>query len=481
MNKYVKNYLLSVLNTVLGLLFPIITFPYVSRVLGPDKLGAVNFVQSYGYYFVHLASFGINSYAIREVSKVRDDKEKVTKVSNEIYNINLFFSIISTVVYFLIVLATPKLRTDFILYAVYSLIIISNFLTLEWLLQSYDDYMFTTVRSTIIRIISLVAVFVFIHGEGDYIKYMLISTIAEMGSRISCLIYSRKEYVKLVVNSKYLNFKAHIKQLFTLFTFRLVNGISANLDKLMIGFMLAYVNVGLYSAGVKFNLMLVPIIETIGIVLFPKINISASNSKEEYLKILRLNYDLILLIGMPMMVGMFLISPRLILLMAGEEYVASITVSRIMSLIIILCPIGDMLGSKTLLVHGKDKELLISSSVVAISNIVFNVICIPIWGINGAAIASVISYIVAVVMRLYFTKKINEFRILTLSAVKYFMCTIPFIIGYLVFREQIDNSNVGMFVFIAFCIIAYILELIITKDYFVEILREKLLSKRKVK
>ena len=481
MNRYIKNYILSVGSTVMGLLFPIITFPYVSRILGPDKLGIINFAQSYGYYFIHIASFGINSYAIREVSKVRDDKEKVTKVSNEIFNINLFFSIVSIIAYFAGVLLVPKLRMDFGIYAIYSIIILSNFLSLDWLLQSYDDYLYSTIRSFIVRVLSLVAVFVLIHKEEDYVIYLLISTIAEMGARLSTFIYSRKEYVKLIINIKYLNFKAHIKQLFTLFTFRLVNGISSNLDKIMIGFFLAYVNVGLYSAGVKFVLMIAPIVETVGIVLFPKINISANSDKNEYLKTLKVNYDLILLLGMPMAVGMFLVSPRLTLLFAGDEYIASIAVSRIMSIVILLCPIGDMLGSKTLLVHQKDKELLICSAIVAASNIILNFVFIPIWGIQGAAIASVISYIAAVVSRLYFTKRIVAFKFFTKDMMRYFAYTIPFVLIYLLFRNQIDTSNICMFGFVGVCGIVYLLELVITKDYLFQMVIKRFVAKKEDK
>lgn len=481
MNKYIKNYILSVGSTVMGLLFPIITFPYVSRVLGPDKLGIVNFAQSYGYYFVHLASFGINSYAIREVSKVRDDKVKVTKISNEIFNLNLFFSLLSVAIYFIGILCVPKFRANFIVFTIYSIVILSNFLTLDWLLQSFDDYLFSTIRSLIVRTLSLIAVFFFIKKEDDYVLYILISSIAEMGSRLSNLLYSRKKYVKLVINIKYLNFKVHIKQMFTLFTFRLVNGISANLDKIMIGFYLAYVNVGLYSAGVKFVLMLAPIVETVGIVLFPKINISANADEAEYLRTLKVNYDMILLLGMPMAVGMFLVSPRLTLLFAGDEYFASIAVSRIMSIIILLCPIGDMLGSKTLLVYQKDKELLICSSIVAISNIVLNLIFIPVWGIQGAAVASVISYVVAVVARLYFTKKIVAFKFFTKDMMRYFAYTMPFIIGYVLFREKIDTSNIWMFGFVAICILVYLLELILTKDYLFQMVINKFMSKKEGK
>lgn len=473
-NLYIKNYILSVINTVIGLLFPIITFPYVSRILGPDKLGIINFAQSYGYYFIHFASFGINSYAIKEVSKVRHNKETVHKISNEIYNLNFFFSVLSVIAYFMGVVFVPRLRANFIVLALYSVVIFTNFLTLEWLLQSYDDYLFTTIRSLFVRVASLIAVFIFVRNENDYVIYMLISCVAEMGSRVSALIYSRKEYVKLKLKIKYLNFKAHIKPMFTLFTFRLVNGISSNLDKVMIGFMMAYANVGLYSAGVKFVLMIIPIIETVGIVLFPKINILANSDKNEYNRILKLNYDMIMILAIPMMVGLFLVSPRLTLTFAGNNYTASILVSRIMSVVILLCPIGDLLGSKTLLIYDKNKDLLNCSIMVAISNITLNAIFIPIGGINGAAFASVISYVVAVVTRLYFTKKIINFKFFTKKMIKYFIFTLPFVLTYVVFMKQIDTSTLWMLLFVLFCVVIYVLELVISKDDLLEMLINKM-------
>lgn len=473
MNKYVKNYALSVANTIMTLLFPIITFPYVSRILGPSKLGIINFVQSYGYYFVHIASFGINSYAIREVSKIRDDKQKVEKMSNEIFNLNLFFSIISTLLYFSGALFVQNLRDNFVVVAIYSIVILTNFLSLDWLLQSFDDYYFSTVRNFIIRFFAVIATFVFIKGEEDYFIYMIVTCITEMGVKFSTLLYSRNTYAKLRVKIKFLNFGSHIKPMFTLFSFRLVNGISSNLDKLMIGFMMVYANIGIYSAGAKFVLMLSPIVETVGIVLFPKINISADDSLEEYLKNLRINYDLILLMGIPMAVGMYLISGRLIPLFAGEAYTDAVAVSRIMSGIILLGPIGDMLGSKTLLVFNKDRWLLYSSSIVAFSNIIFNFIFIPLWGINGAAIASIISYIVSVLMRYYFTRKLVKIRLLGWSLAKYTLFTVPFVILYSIFRINIDKNTLWMFGFVGFCGIIYCVELLLSKDYLVEMVLNK--------
>ena len=135
-----------------------------------------------------------------------------------------------------------------------------------------------------------------------------------------------------------------------------------------------------------------------------------------------------------------------------------------MSCIIILCPIGDLLGSKTLLVYNKDTWLLICSSIVAFSNIVLNAVFIPLWGINGATIASVLSYFVAIVCRYLFTQKIFKFRLLTKNLFKYFLFTIPFIILYIFFRTQINENIIYTIVFIFISIIIYILELYIFKD-----------------
>lgn len=472
-NKYIKNYLLSVLNTILSLLFPIITFPYVSRVLGANNLGIINFTQSYGYYFIQIAGFGISSYAVREVSKIRDSKNELDKIGNEIFNLNALFSIGSGIAYIIGVILIPKFHVHWIVFSIYSLVIFTNFLTLEWLFQSFDDYRFTTIRSTVIRILSLIAVFIFVRDRNDYVIYMLINTISEMGARFSALIYAKKTYLNLRFKRTFLNFRDHFKSMFTLFTFRFVNGISSNLDKLMIGFLMAYSSVGVYSAGVKIVVMLAPIIETIGIVLFPTINIAASDSKDKYLKTLYFNYNAILFLGIPMTVGFFLVSPQIIRIFAGKQYLDAIIVSRIMSGIILLCPIGDMLGSKTLLVYKKDNELLICSIIVALSNIIFNFIGIPLAGIVGASVASILSYIVAILMRLYYTNKIITFTLLNKYFIKYTIFTIPFVVIYIIFNTQINTSIFFLIVFVIVSGIIYIVEILVSKDEIGVLLLEK--------
>lgn len=479
--KIFGNYILSVVNSLLSVVLPVITFPYVSRILGSSNLGIINFAQSYGYYFIHIANFGISSYAVREISRVRNDKEALEKKANEIFNLNFFFSVISWTLYCIGVITVPRLRENLVVLLIYSLIIISNFLTVEWLLQSFDDYLFSTVRSTIVRILSLVAVFVFVKHENDYAIYMLITTISEMGARLSAVKYSRSRYVKLKIKRVYLNFKAHFKSMFTLFSFRLVNGISAQLDKLMIGFMMLYSDVGVYSAGVKIPLLIAPVIENIGMVLFPTLTIAAKDSIEKYKEGVKLNYNLILMTAIPMFVGLFLTSPMIIKIFAGEQYLESITISRIMALTVLLCPIGDMLGSKTLLIFNKSDNLLVSSVIVAISNIVLNSIFIPIAGIVGAAIASVISYLIAIGCRLFFTKKIFDFKIFTFPVCKYTLFTLPFCVIYYIFRSEIDTKIWAFLGFVCLCVVIYLVELIAFKDNTFFVIKNLIINKKGIK
>ena len=458
------------------LVFPIITFPYISRVLGPSNLGCIYFAQSYGYYFINIANFGITSYAVREVSRVRNDKAQVEKVSNEIFNLNFFFSVISTLLYFCGVFIVPQFRENALMLAIYSVVIFTDFLALDWLLQSFDDYLFSTIRNLIVRVLAVVCVYTLIKKPEDIMIYMIIISFTEVGIRLPTIFYAKK-YTVLNIRDRFMNFKEHIKSMTTLFSFRLVRGISTDLDKMMIGFMMIYASVGLYSTGVKFVLMLQPVVETIGVVLFPKINISANSSAEEYRKNLKLNYDLILLLGIPMAAGLFLVSGRLVPLFAGEEYMDSITVSRIMSFMIIAGPIADLLGSKIILVHKKDKWLLYCSIITAAANIILNVIFIPLWGINGAAVASLLSCIITVVSRYILTLKIEKINLFTVSLLKYTCFVIPFVLLYLFFREKIDGSTLWMFVFVGVCVIIYTAELLISKDKLAKMMIEKTFRK----
>ena len=191
-----------------------------------------------------------------------------------------------------------------------------------------------------------------------------------------------------------------------------------------------------------------------------------------------MNYNIILLMSIPMAVGIYLISGRLIPLFAGTQYTGAVSVSRIMSVIIILCPIGDMLGSKTLLVFKKDKWLLYCSCLVAISNIVLNAIFIPLWGINGAAGASVLSYIIAVLSRYYFTRKLIKIHLFSRAFLKYSAFTVPFIVIYIFFKEYVDNSTMWMFGFILLCAFIYFIELLVTKDKLLFTAIKKISEKR---
>lgn len=477
-SKYIKNYALSVTNTVAGLIIPIITFPYISRILGPEKIGVVNFVVSYAYYFMHIASFGIASYAVREMARVRDDKVQSERLGNEIFNLNLLFSLFSGILYLVVAFLVPRFRENYILYVFYSVTIFTNFLALDWLFQAQDDYAFTTARSVFVRLLSIVAVFIFIKKEADYYIYMIIISLSEMGSRFSGLVYARKKFVDLRISHKFLNFARHFKSLFTLFLFRIVNGIQGNLDKIMIGIFITYYEVGIYSTGVKFVFLVIPLIETVGVVIFPKITISAKDSPALYLENVNLNYKIILLLGIPMSVGMFIVSPELMILFAGGQFEASVIVSRIMSICILLVPVGDLLGSKTLLVYNKDKWLLICSAIVAVCNVVFNLVGIPLFGIIGACAATVLCYVISILVRLVFTKKILSFTLFVPQLFLYTLYTMPFVALYFVMRTYIKTSVPMLFVYMLACMVFYGCELIVFKDKTARRILSALVKKR---
>lgn len=462
-NKLLRNYILRIAYIFSGTIISIITFPYVSRVLGADKLGQINLVQAYGYYFIHIASFGINSYAFREVSKNYEDKNYKEKIANEIFNINVIFSALSWLIYIVFYFVMP-FRELLLLFFIYSFVILSDFLILEWLFLSYEDYLYITKRTIMVRIIVLILIFIVVKTEEDYILYLILITFSELGSRFFNLKYSQK-YIKLKFRITNLNLNLHFKSLFILFIFRLINGISSNLDKIMLGVFGIYAQIGNYSVGIKIIFLLIPFIESIGTILFKKINnLLLTEDKENFIKILYWNYELVAIIAIPMSFGIYILSKEIILIFAGKEYFEAIIVSKILATLIFIIPTGDILGSKILLLYKKEKELLTVSIITAVFNIVLNLILIPHYNIIGASIATLISYIIALVSRYYFVIKIMPFKLLNFNIIKYFLFSLMFIIYYkYLFHSQLKNLT-EIIIYILICMCSYFWCLLISEN-----------------
>lgn len=197
------NFIMNALLTMSSFIFPLITFPYVSRILLPEGTGKVSFATSLISYFSMFAQLGIPTYGIRACAKVRDDKEELTRTTQELVIINFVMSVISYTALAVALMLVPRLREERALYIIVSLTIAFNVIGMEWMYKALEQYTYITIRSIIFKFVALIVMFVFVHQKSDYIFYGAITILAASGSNIFNFINAHK-FIDMRPVGKYL-------------------------------------------------------------------------------------------------------------------------------------------------------------------------------------------------------------------------------------------------------------------------------------
>lgn len=190
------NAVLNVMKTVLSLVFPLITFPYITRVLQVNAIGKYDFSVSVISYFSLIAALGITTYAVREGTKYRGDQEKMNQFASEIFSINLYATIVSYILLFLALMFVDKLKSYNIVIGILSLEILLATLSVVWIYNIYEDFGYITFVTFILQFVSIILMLLFVHSADDLYKYVIISVISSSGSGLFMFFHARK-YVQL--------------------------------------------------------------------------------------------------------------------------------------------------------------------------------------------------------------------------------------------------------------------------------------------
>ena len=299
------NMLLNFLKTIFTTVFPLITFKYVTSVLGKEGIGAINFSNSIIQYFSIFAALGISTYAIRECAKVRNSNEKISLLSSELFSINIISTLISYSILFFIVLFVPALSTNRILILILSVSIICTTLGTEWVNIVYEDFLYITIRTIFFQIFTFVLVIFFVKNQTDIFKYALISSFSSFVINFLNYMYVKK-YVnlKLLFNKKLLR---HLKPIFTIFAMNIAISIYVTSDITILGFLRGETEVGLYTVSSKIYSCIKTILASVISVTIPRFAYIIDSNKEEYLVQLKSIFSIILLFGIPIVVGIILL------------------------------------------------------------------------------------------------------------------------------------------------------------------------------
>lgn len=408
-NKSLKNNIaLNCLKTFLSFVFPLITFPYISRVLGSVGIGKVNFSSSVISYFALIASLGVATYSVREGAAIRDDDNKRNAFFNEVFSVNFVSVLIAYILLVITVIINAKLQNYTLLLAIQSLSMLFTWLGVEWIFSIYEDYFQITMRAIGVQVVSLVLMFVFVKTEEDYVVYAMIMVLANAGSYIFNFFISKKYYRPHII--VHCNFRKHIMPMLVLAANSVAVTIYVNSDTTMIGLMLDERSVGLYSTGVKVYTIVKHVMAAVIASATPRVSYYFwNNKKTEYEQIIKNMACVLLIICVPAMVGLFMESYDIIMILAGSEFAQSVDVLRVLSFAILFATFGSFAATYGLIVERKEKEVFKYTAISAVINVCLNFVLIPVLGIIGAAFTTLVSELFVFIALM---KKTNYFRII---------------------------------------------------------------------
>ena len=402
------NAVLNSLQSLLNLIFPLITFPYISRTLSVDGVGKYNFANSIISYFILLAGLGISVYAVREGAKLRDNREEFSQFASRIFTINFISTIISYIALFLVLLLSTSLQKYNIAILIFSVQIFFTTLGVDWIYTIFEEYSYITARNIIFKIISAALLFIFVRHRDDYLTYIIISVVASTGSYLLNFFHAKKFCdIKLVFK---FDWKKYLTPILTIFASTVAIKIYLASDVTMLGFLSDEYTVGIYSTATKIYSIVSVMLSAVTAVAIPRLAMLMGQKRmDEYRKLLKQLINMILIIILPGIMGLFMVSRDVILIIAGEKYLRATLALQITCFAMLGSAMSTIFNQCALMPAKREKKTLISSTTSAVLNIGLNFILIPMFAEVGAAFTTVLAEFMMMTMNFFFSRDITGF------------------------------------------------------------------------
>ncbi len=473
-----KNYIYNLLYQILIIILPIITTPYLSRVLGAEKLGIYGYTVSIVTYFTLFASMGIARYGQREIAYVQNDREKRSKIFWELNIIRLLTTIIAVIIFYFTFCIKGEYNTY---YKILILELIAITLDISWFFQGIEDFKKVVIRNIIIKIISVALIFLLIKSQDDLLIYFIIYVVSNFVGNGSLWINVNKYINKFKIDLK--DLKLHIKPLISLFIPQIATSIYTVLDKTMLGLLAEDISeVGFYEQAQKIVKVALTFVTTMSIVMMPRIsNTYAQGNNEKIKSYMNKSFRFNWLLGIPIMFGIIATAEKMVPWFLGQGYEKVTILMKFTSPVIIFIAFSTTIGSQYLISIKKQNVHTISVLSGAISNVILNFILIPKFSAIGATIGTVFAELLIVFIEIVYitTKKYTQLSDIFNNIWKYLVSGISM---YIVVKITVNNMEISILSTIIQVIsgmFVYCLGLIILKDDFLMSIINKFGIKRK--
>lgn len=429
-----KNFLYNVLYQILLVILPLITAPYISRTLGATAVGVYSYTYSVAYYFLLIAMLGIGNHGNRSIAAVRDDRKKLNKTFSSIYSLQVITFSIAILAYAIyLILFVKDNRLIVLLQLIY---VTSGLFDIGWLFFGLEQFKLTVARNTLIKISTVVLMFVFVHKPSDLWKYTLIMSAGTLFSQAYLWLYVKKyvSFEKCSVKE----ITSNIKPVLILFIPVLAYSIYKVMDKIMLGNMSSYDQVGFYNNAEKIINIPMGIITALGTVMLPRMsNIVANGDKKRVDDYIRISAKLVTLLSSAIAFGLMGVSSVLAPVFFGDEFIACGEIIRLLSVTVFFIAWANVIRTQYLIPNKRDSIYLTSTMVGAILNLIINWMLIPKYQANGAAFGTIVAEFSVMLVQMVAVK--NE-----LPMRKYIMSYSPILIIGLIMAVLVDRIGIKL-------------------------------------
>ena len=449
------NFIYKCILSISNYLIAFIIFPYVSRILGVENIGIVNFVDNTVNYFLLFATMGVTVLGTREIASVGDDDLKRSKIFSNILGINLLFTLITVFIYFILIHCVPKFWEYQKLMCVGAAKILFSAFLIEWFFTGIENFRFITIRSMLIKVIYVACVFIFVKDSSQYKLYFYLTIALTVVNSIINLIYSNK-FVKINFRELF-NFK-YARQNISLGIYGIMTSMYLTFNVMYLGFVSDNIQVGYYTTAFKVYSVILGFFSAFTSIMLPRMSsLIANEDNERFKKLADKSFELVSMFSIPLIMCSIILAEDIIYVLSGPGYEGSILPMRIIMPAVLCVGISQIIAIQILMPLRKDNVLLKSSFIGAILSIFINVILVSHLKSTGSAIVLLASeFIVTLFYVLYIIKK-TSFGFKWKHIINNVLLSIPSAVVCIMITSYVSNHYIALSVALVASIVVWIL------------------------
>lgn len=437
-----KNIVYSSILTVSGYIFPLITFPYVTRVLGVNNIGICNFVDSIVQYFILFSMMGMMAVGIREVAKTKGDRKLLSKTYSSLLLLNLLMTAVAIITLFVCTLYVPRINEYKQLFYIGAAKILANTLMIEWLFKGLEDFKYITNRSIAIRIVYVIAVFLFVRTADDYIKYFALSSLVVVINAIVNLLYSRR-FVNFSLIG--LEFKPYVRSFFILGVYLFLTSFYTTFNVAFLGFSTDTAEVGYYTTATKLYTIIMSLFTAFTGVMMPRMSsMVAEGDIEGFKRLTTKSIEALVAFVIPFIIIAEICAPQIISIIAGAGYEGAILPMRIVMPLMLVIGYEQIIIVQMLTPLKKDSAILVNSIIGASVGFAMNFMLVPKLASIGSSVVWVCSEAAVLISAQCFVSKYIGYKMPASVFLKRLATTIPIMFICYVVNNHISNILVSL-------------------------------------